>query len=74
MALISDTLRGPYGDPQPNVIITMRAKESSERVLVRNSSAAITADDGKYLMQVSPDKYEAMLSILGDSLRKLCLL
>lgn len=65
MALISDILRGPYGDPQPNVIITMRAKETSARVLVSNSSAAITADDGKYSMQVFPGEYEVMVSTLG---------
>ncbi|MGK8678192.1 prophage tail fiber N-terminal domain-containing protein [Serratia marcescens] len=65
MALISDVLRGPYGDPQPNVIITMRAKETSARVLVSNSSAAITADDGKYSMQVFPGEYEVMVSTLG---------
>ncbi|WP_392944984.1 prophage tail fiber N-terminal domain-containing protein [Serratia ureilytica] len=65
MALISDILRGPYGDPQPNVIITMRAKETSARVLVSNSSAAITAADGKYSMQVFPGEYEVMVSTLG---------
>ncbi|HCR3021366.1 TPA: prophage tail fiber N-terminal domain-containing protein [Serratia marcescens] len=65
MALISDILRGPYGDPQPNVIITMRAKETSARVLVSNSSAATTADDGKYSMQVFPGEYEVMVSTLG---------
>ncbi|MEL5346551.1 prophage tail fiber N-terminal domain-containing protein [Serratia nevei] len=65
MALISDTLRGPYGDPQPNVIITMRAKETSARVLVSNSSAAITAADGKYSMQVFPGEYEVLVSTLG---------
>ncbi|MGK0685189.1 prophage tail fiber N-terminal domain-containing protein [Serratia marcescens] len=65
MALISDILRGPYGDPQPNVIITMRAKETSARVLVSNSSAAITAADGKYSMQVFPGEYEVLVSTLG---------
>lgn len=65
MTLISDILRGPYGDPQPNVIITMRAKETSARVLVSNSSAATTADDGKYSMQVFPGEYEVMVSTLG---------
>ncbi|MBL0871853.1 hypothetical protein HLB02_00455 [Serratia nevei] len=65
MTLISDILRGPYGDPQPNVIITMRAKETSARVLVSNSSAAITAADGKYSMQVFPGEYEVMVSTLG---------
>ncbi|WP_440493476.1 phage tail fiber protein [Serratia sarumanii] len=65
MALISDILRGPYGDPQPNVIITMRAKETSARVLVSNSSAATTADDGKYSMLVFPGEYEVMVSTLG---------
>ncbi len=65
MALISDILRGPYGDPQPNVIITMRAKETSARVLVSNSSAAITAADGKYSMQVFPGEYEVIVSTLG---------
>lgn len=65
MALISDILRGPYGDPQSNVIITMRAKETSARVLVSNSSAAITAADGKYSMQVFPGEYEVMVSTLG---------
>lgn len=65
MALISDILRGPYGDPQPNVIITMRAKETSARVLVSNSSAATTAADGKYSMQVFPGEYEVLVSTLG---------
>ncbi|MEI7109548.1 phage tail fiber protein [Serratia sp. TMDUHS_CL] len=65
MTLISDILRGPYGDPQPNVIITMRAKETSARVLVSNSSAAITAADGKYSMQVFPGEYEVLVSTLG---------
>ncbi|WP_075202048.1 MULTISPECIES: prophage tail fiber N-terminal domain-containing protein [Serratia] len=65
MALISDILRGPYGDPQSNVIITMRAKETSARVLVSNSSAAITAADGKYSMQVFPGEYEVLVSTLG---------
>lgn len=65
MALISDILRGPYGDPQSNVIITMRAKETSARVLVSNSSAAITAADGKYSMQVFPGQYEVLVSTLG---------
>lgn len=65
MALISDVLRGPYGDPQPNVIITMRAKETNARVLVSNSSAAITAADGKYSMQVFPGEYEVLVSTLG---------
>lgn len=65
MALISDILRGPYGDPQSNVIITMRAKETNARVLVSNQSAAITAADGKYSMQVFPGEYEVLVSTLG---------
>lgn len=65
MALISDVLRGPYGDPQPDVIITMRAKGTSSKVLVSNSSATTTDADGKYSMQVFPGQYEVLVSTLG---------
>ncbi|WP_258089842.1 prophage tail fiber N-terminal domain-containing protein [Serratia liquefaciens] len=66
MALISDVLRGPYGDPQPDVIITMRAKGTSSKVLVSNSSATTTDADGKYSMQVFPGRYEVLVSTLGN--------
>jgi hypothetical protein len=65
MALISDVLRGPYGDPQPGVIITMKAKGTSSKVLVANNSAIATDSDGKYSMQVFPGRYEVVVSTLG---------
>jgi hypothetical protein len=65
MALISDVLRGPYGDPQSGVIITMKAKGTSSKVLVANNSAIATDSDGKYSMQVFPGRYEVMVSTLG---------
>jgi hypothetical protein len=65
MALISDILSGPYGDPQPDVIITMRAKGTSSKVLISNSSATTTDTDGKYSMRVFPGRYEVLVSTLG---------
>lgn len=66
MALISDVLRGPYGDPQPNVVITMRSLDTSSKVFKSNSSATTTDSDGKYTMQVFPGRYEVMISTLGN--------
>lgn len=66
MAIISDVLRGPYGDIQPNVIITMKAKGTSARVLISNSSSVETDGDGKYSMTVFPGEYTVSVSTLGD--------
>lgn len=65
MALISDILCGPYGDPQSDVVITMRAQGTSSKVLISNSSATTTDADGKYSMQVFPGQYEVLVSTLG---------
>ncbi|WP_273849124.1 prophage tail fiber N-terminal domain-containing protein [Serratia liquefaciens] len=65
MALISDILCGPYGDPQSDVVITMRAQGTSSKVLISNSSAATTDAGGKYSMQVFPGRYEVLVSTLG---------
>ncbi len=65
MALISDILCGPYGDPQSDVVITMRAQGTSSKVLISNSSATTTDADGKYSMQVFPGRYEVLVSTLG---------
>ncbi|MDQ9125033.1 prophage tail fiber N-terminal domain-containing protein [Serratia fonticola] len=65
MAIISDVLRGPYGDIQPNVIITMQAKGTTARVLTSNRSSTVTDVDGKYSMTVFPGEYEVTISTLG---------
>lgn len=65
MALISDILCGPYGDPQSDVVITMRAQGTSSKVLISNSSATTTDAGGKYSMQVFPGRYEVLVSTLG---------
>ncbi|MFC0225696.1 prophage tail fiber N-terminal domain-containing protein [Serratia aquatilis] len=66
MAVISDVMRGPFGDIQPNVVITMRAKATSAKVLVSNSSSTATDANGKYSMTVSPGEYTVNVSTLGD--------
>ncbi|WP_156294368.1 prophage tail fiber N-terminal domain-containing protein [Serratia oryzae] len=65
MAVISDVMRGPFGDIQPNVIITMRALGTSARVLVENKSSVVTDAAGKYSMTVFPGEYEVTVSTLG---------
>ncbi|WP_447880045.1 phage tail fiber protein [Serratia fonticola] len=65
MATISDVLRGPYGDIQPNVIITMQAKGTTARVLTSNRSSTVTDTAGKYSMTVFPGEYEVTVSTLG---------
>lgn len=65
MAVISDVLRGPYGDIQPNVIITMQAKGTTARVLTSNRSSTVTDATGKYSMTVFPGEYEVTVSTLG---------
>ncbi|MBP1034819.1 prophage tail fiber N-terminal domain-containing protein [Serratia fonticola] len=65
MAIISDVLRGPYGDIQPNVIITMQAKGTTARVLTSNRSSTVTDAAGKYSMTVFPGEYEVTVSTLG---------
>ncbi|MBE0153158.1 hypothetical protein FOT80_27675 [Serratia fonticola] len=65
MAIISDVLRGPYGDIQPNVIITMQAKGTTARVLTSNRSSTVTDTAGKYSMTVFPGEYEVTVSTLG---------
>ncbi|NYA45716.1 prophage tail fiber N-terminal domain-containing protein [Serratia fonticola] len=65
MAIISDVLRGPYGDIQPNVIITMQAKGTTARVLTSNRSSTVTDAAGKYSMTVFPGEYEVTISTLG---------
>lgn len=65
MAVISDVLRGPYGDIQPNVIITMQAKGTTARVLTSNRSSTVTDTAGKYSMTVFPGEYEVTVSTLG---------
>ncbi|VXD06448.1 hypothetical protein YERSI8AC_420005 [Enterobacterales bacterium 8AC] len=65
MAVISDVMRGPFGDIQPNVIITMRALGTSARVLVENKSSVVTDTAGKYSMTVFPGEYEVTVSTLG---------
>ncbi|MFV8933017.1 prophage tail fiber N-terminal domain-containing protein [Serratia fonticola] len=65
MAVISDVLRGPYGDIQPNVIITMQAKGTTARVLTSNRSSTVTDVDGNYSMTVFPGEYEVTVSTLG---------
>ncbi|CAI2007124.1 prophage tail fiber N-terminal domain-containing protein [Serratia fonticola] len=66
MTIISDVLRGPYGDIQPDVVITMRAKGTSARVLAANSSSVVTDAAGKYSMTVFPGEYTVNVSTLGD--------
>ncbi|WP_447908255.1 phage tail fiber protein [Serratia fonticola] len=66
MAIISDVLRGPYGDIQPDVVITMRAKGTSAKVLAANSSSVVTDAAGKYSMTVFPGEYTVNVSTLGD--------
>ncbi|WP_447908129.1 phage tail fiber protein [Serratia fonticola] len=65
MATISDVLRGPYGDIQPNVIITMQSKGTTARVLTSNRSSTVTDATGKYSMTVFPGEYEVTVSTLG---------
>ncbi|WP_260523938.1 prophage tail fiber N-terminal domain-containing protein [Serratia sp. PL7] len=65
MTVISDVLRGPYGDIQPNVIITMQAKGTTARVLTSNRSSTVTDAAGKYSMTVFPGEYEVTVSTLG---------
>jgi hypothetical protein len=66
MTVISDVLRGPYGDIQPNVIITMQAKGTTARVLTSNRSSTVTDAAGKYSMTVFPGEYTVNVSTLGD--------
>lgn len=66
MTIISDVLRGPYGDIQPGVVIAMRAKGTSAKVLAANSSSVVTDAAGKYSMTVFPGEYTVNVSTLGD--------
>lgn len=65
MALISDVLIGPYGNPRVGVEIEMRARRTSSNVVKLAPSISITDAAGRYSLNVHPGEYDVMISADG---------
>lgn len=65
MALISDVLIGPYGNPRIGVEIEMRARRTSSNVVKLAPSISVTDAAGRYSLNVHPGEYDVMISADG---------
>lgn len=66
MALISDVLRDPYGNPRVGVTVHMRARRTSSRVIVKAPAQAVTDSNGRYSLKVEPGTFDVTITEEGN--------
>lgn len=66
MALISDVLRDPYGNPRVGVTVHMRARRTSSRVIVKAPAQAVTDSNGRYSLTVEPGTFDVTITEEGN--------